>query len=180
MRILASLDHPHIINYKEAFFDDPSQTLCVVMEIAEDGDLLKKTKYHIQNKSYFTENEIWKALIHMTKGLKALHDMDILHRDLKCANVFCAADGTLKLGDLNVSKVTRKVMARTQTGTPYYTSPEVWKEKPYDSKCDIWSLGCVIYEMASLSPPFRAHTLKELYNKIQKGMFDRLPIFYSD
>ena len=150
------------------------------MEIAEEGDLLKKTQYHIKNKSYFTENEIWKALIHMTKGLKALHDMDILHRDLKCANVFCAADGTLKLGDLNVSKVTKKVMARTQTGTPYYTSPEVWKERPYDSKCDIWSLGCVIYEMASLRPPFRANTLKELYNKIQKGIFDRLPIFYSD
>lgn len=63
----------------------------------------------------------------MTRGLKALHDMDILHRDLKCANVFCAIDGTLKLGDLNVSKVTKRVMARTVAGTPYYTSPEVWK-----------------------------------------------------
>lgn len=71
-------------------------------------------------------------------------------------------------------------MARTQTGTPYYTSPEVWKDRPYDSKCDIWSLGCVIYEMASLHPPFRANNLKELYSKIQRGIFQRIPSFYSE
>ena len=70
--------------------------------------------------------------------------MNILHRDLKSANVFKSKVG-YKLGDLNVSKVAKKGMARTHTGTPYYTSPEVWKDKPYDSKCDIWSLGCVIY-----------------------------------
>ena len=71
-------------------------------------------------------------------------------------------------------------MARTQTGTPYYTSPEVWKDRPYDSKCDIWSLGCVIYEMAALHPPFRANNLKELYTKIQRGIFQRIPTFYSE
>ena len=69
----------------------------------------------------------------------------MLHRDLKSANVFLNKDDTVKLGYLNVSKVAKRGMARTQTGTPYYTSPEVWKDKPYDSKCDIWSLGCVIY-----------------------------------
>lgn len=81
----------------------------------------------------------------MTKGLKSLHDKKILHRDLKCANVFVTGDGVYKLGDLNVSKVLKKDLAQTQTGTPYYASPEVWKDKPYDSKSDIWSLGCVIY-----------------------------------
>lgn len=96
----------------------------------------------------------------MSKGLKALHDMNILHRDLKCANIFMSNDGTYKLGDLNVSKVSKRGMARTHTGTPYYTSPEVWKDKAYDLKCDIWSLGCVIYEMAALKPPFRASNLK--------------------
>jgi NIMA (never in mitosis gene a)-related kinase len=115
----------------------------------------------------------------MSKGLKALHEINILHRDLKCANVFCTKDGKFKLGDLNVSKVAKRGMARTQTGTPYYTSPEVWKDRPYDSKCDIWSLGCVVYEMASLNPPFRANNLKELYIKIQRGIFQRIPAFYS-
>ena len=62
----------------------------------------------------------------------------------------------VKLGDLNVSKVAKKGMMHTQTGTPYYASPEVWKDKPYDHKSDIWSLGCVLYEMITLLPPFRA------------------------
>ncbi len=62
------------------------------------------------------------------KGLKALHDMKILHRDMKSANIFLYKDGTAKLGDLNVSKVAKQGMLYTQTGTPYYASPEVWKD----------------------------------------------------
>ena len=65
--------------------------------------------------------------MHMTKGLKALHDMKILHRDLKSANIFVSNTGEYKLGDLNVSKVSKRGLAKTHTGTPYYTSPEVWK-----------------------------------------------------
>ena len=141
---------------------------------------MKKSNEHIKNKTYFNEAEIWKALIHMTKGLKSLHDMGILHRDLKCANIFVSNEGEYKLGDLNVSKVSKKGMAKTHTGTPYYTAPEVWKDKEYDLKCDIWSLGCVAYEMAALKPPFRASNLRELFNKIQKGIFERIPVFYSD
>jgi NIMA (never in mitosis gene a)-related kinase len=62
------------------------------------------------------------------QGLKALHDASILHRDLKSANVFLNRDGTAKLGDMNVSKVAKKGLLYTQTGTPYYASPEVWKD----------------------------------------------------
>lgn len=100
-------------------------------------------------------------------GLKALHDMKILHRDMKVtklyiinysilqsANLFLYKDMKAKLGDLNVSKVAKKGLSYTQTGTPYYASPEVWKDMPYDSKSDIWSLGCVCYEMCALQPPF--------------------------
>ena len=72
------------------------------------------------------------------------------------ANVFLSKDGTAKLGDMNVSKIAKNGLLYTQTGTPYYASQEVWKDKPYYSKSDIWSLGCVIYEMATLKPPFRA------------------------
>ncbi len=81
------------------------------------------------------------------RGLKALHDLKICHRDIKCANLFLTKAGVIKLGDLNVSKVAKKGMLRTQTGTPYYACPEVWQDKPYDHRGDIWSLGCVIYEM---------------------------------
>lgn len=74
-----------------------------------------------------------------------MHDKKILHRDLKAANIFIGNDGKYKLGDLNVSKVLKKGLAHTQTGTPYYASPEVWKDLPYDNKSDMWSFGCVIY-----------------------------------
>jgi len=70
----------------------------------------------------------------MIKGLKALHDLKIFHRDLKSANIFLAKDGTVKIGDMNVSKIAKKGLLYTQTGTPYYASPEVWNDKPYDQK----------------------------------------------
>jgi NIMA (never in mitosis gene a)-related kinase len=78
---------------------------------------------HIKNKTRFEEGEIWKAMVHISQGLRSLHEKKILHRDLKCANVFVTGEGVYKLGDLNVSKVLKKDLARTQTGTPYYASP---------------------------------------------------------
>ena len=95
----------------------------------------------------------------MVSGLKALHDLRILHRDMKSANIFLSKEGPAKIGDMNVSKVAKKGLLYTQTGTPYYASPEVWKDKPYDSKSDIWSLGCVLYEMITLHPPLRAEDM---------------------
>ena len=71
-------------------------------------------------------------------------------------------------------------MAYTQTGTPYYASPEVWKDKPYGVKSDMWSLGCVAYEMAALKPPFTAHDLQGLYRKVCAGQFKRIPMKYSN
>jgi NIMA (never in mitosis gene a)-related kinase len=120
------------------------------MEYASGGDVLKMVNTHIRLRHRIREEEIWKALYHITKALKSLHDKKILHRDLKSANVFITEDGKYKLGDLNVSKVLKKGLAYTQTGTPYYASPEVWQDLPYDMKSDMWSLGCVIYEMTTL------------------------------
>lgn len=150
------------------------------MEFAEGGDILKRNQQHLKNRTKYKEEEIWKSLVHMCKGLKSLHDKKILHRDLKCANIFITGEGVYKLGDLNVSKVLKKDMAQTQTGTPYYASPEVWKDKPYGVKSDMWSLGCVLYEMAALRPPFVATDLQGLYKKVCAGMFERIPMIYSN
>ena len=128
---------------------------------------------------YFDEMDILKILIQMIKGLKALHDLKILHRDLKSANIFLFSDGTAKIGDLNVSKVAKKGIGYTQTGTPYYASPEVWRDEPYDSKSDIWSLACVIYEMLTLHPPFKAESMKGLYEKVIKGKYPKINGRYS-
>ena len=89
-----------------------------------------------------------------------------MHRDIKCANVFLTTGRLAKLGDLNVSKITEKGLNYTQTGTPYYASPEVWQEKPYDFRSDVWSLGVCVYEMATLKPPFRASSMAELYKTV--------------
>ena len=115
----------------------------------------------------------------MVRGLKALHDLKICHRDIKCANIFLTKEGIIKLGDLNFSKVAKKGMLRTQTGTPYYASPEVWKDKPYDNRSDIWSLGCVLYEMLTLNPPFRAQNMNGLYHKVLRGLYEPIPSCYS-
>ena len=115
----------------------------------------------------------------MVRGLQTLHDMKIVHRDIKCANIFLTKDGVLKLGDLNVSKVAKKGMLQTQTGTPYYASPEVWKDKPYNEKSDIWSVGCVLYELTTLEPPFKAADMNGLYRKVIQGVYPPISSQYS-
>ena len=180
VRILASVKSSFVVTYKEAFYDENEQCLGIVMEYADKGDLYQKFLEFKKAGVYFEESDIFRIFIQITRGLKALHDMKILHRDLKSANVFLYNDGSAKLGDLNVSKVARRGLGYTQTGTPYYASPEVWKDQPYDSKSDIWSLGCVLYEMITLRPPFRAENMEGLYNKVIKGQFSKIPEKFSN
>jgi NIMA (never in mitosis gene a)-related kinase 1/4/5 len=98
-----------------------------------------------------------------------------MHRDLKSSNIMLNTDGTCFLADFNVSKVLKQNFLSTQTGTPYYASPEVWKEKPYDKKSDIWSLGCVFYEAVTLLPPFRAKDMQSLMKKVTTGDYEDIP-----
>ena len=123
IRILASLSHKNIIAYKDAFFDENSKTLNIVMEYADNGDMSQKIKYNLKNGLIFSENIIWNYLIQILEGLHYLHEHNIIHRDLKSANIFLTQEGIVKIGDLNVSKIAKIGMAYTQTGTPYYASP---------------------------------------------------------
>ncbi len=189
VRLLASIQyyiykyytyrHPNIIRYKEAFFEERSKCLCIIMEHANKGDLLNLILSYQKSGKSIPEGDIWKYLIGMISGLKALHDLKIVHRDLKCANVFLTKDGNVKLGDLNVSKIAKRGLVYTQTGTPYYASPEVWQDKPYDQKSDMWSLGCVLYELTTLKPPFRADDMKNLYRRIVKGIYPPIAAHFS-
>jgi len=180
VRILASVKSNFVVSYKEAFFDEKDNTLGIVMEFADRGDLYQQIVAHKKTAKFFEESDIWRIFIQLVKGLKALHDLKILHRDMKSANVFLFSNGCAKLGDLNVSKVARRGLGYTQTGTPYYASPEVWKDKPYDHKSDVWSLGCVLYEMITLRPPFRAKDMEGLFNKVCKGQFSKIPERFSE
>ena len=181
VRILASVNHPNVIGYKEAFWDDSGSTLNIVMEYADDGDLHTKIEKMEKEGGSFNEDLIWSYSIQMIEGLKALHDKKIMHRDLKSANIFLVKDKhQCKIGDMNVSKVIKEKVLKTQTGTPYYASPEVWNDNPYSFKSDLWSIGCVIYELCELKPPFHGKDLDELYENVCKGKPKRIKKIYSD
>lgn len=100
------------------------------MEYADGGDLNNLIEKKVVKKERFDENFIWKVAYDALLGLKVLHQSNIIHRDIKSANIFFV-NGVAKLGDLNVSKVMEGNFATTQTGTPYYTSPEIWAGKKY-------------------------------------------------
>ena len=180
IRILASIKSPFVISYKEAFFTDSDKSLNLVMEYADSGDLYRKIKHYKKYKLFFEEKDIWKIFIQITRGLKSLHNLNILHRDFKSANIFLFSTGEAKIGDLNVSKIMNKGLGNTQTGTPYYASPEVWNNSPYDSKSDIWSLGCILYEMLTLNPPFNADDFEGLYKKVMAGKYNKINSRYSE
>jgi NIMA (never in mitosis gene a)-related kinase 1/4/5 len=144
------------------------------MELCDGGDVLKKIEYCKLSGNPMKESELWKLFAQMMIGLKTLHDMHIVHRDIKCANLFLTKAGDLKIGDLNVSKIQKQGMMKTQTGTPYYASPEVWNDRPYNEKSDIWSAGCVLYEMIMLKPPFQATDMDQLFKKITRGAYPSL------
>jgi NIMA (never in mitosis gene a)-related kinase 1/4/5 len=149
------------------------------MDFASDGDLFQKITYYRKNKLTFTEQQVWSVVLGAVSGLAKLHEMNIFHRDIKSANIFLNKDGIALLGDLNVSKLAKEGLLYTQTGTPYYASPEVWNDTPYNSKSDIWSLGCVLYETLTLYPPFRASDMNALYKRVVKGHYDDPPEIYS-
>ena len=181
VRILASINHPNVIGYKEAFWEDKTSSLNIVMEYADDGDLQSKIIKMKNEGGFFKESIIWEYSIQMIEGLKALHDKKIMHRDLKSANIFLFKENHLcKLGDMNVSKVIKEKVLLTQTGTPYYASPEVWRDEPYSYKSDLWSIGCVIYELCELHPPFKGKDLDELFEDVCKGAPKRINKIYSN
>ena len=181
VRILASINHQNVIGYKEAFWDDSESSLNIVMEYADDGDLQTKISQMKKAGGLFSEEIIWSYAIQMIEGLKALHDKKIMHRDLKSANIFLVKDKhQCKIGDMNVSKVIKEKVLLTQTGTPYYASPEVWKDQPYSYKSDLWSIGCVIYELCALKPPFHGKDLDELFENVCKGDPERINKIYSE
>lgn len=137
-------------------------------DFAEGGDLMQMIKLHQKMKVPIREIIIWRYLLHIARGLDHLHSLNIVHRDVKAANILLTAEKDRALvGDLNVSKVAKDRFLHTQTGTPYYAAPEVWRDEPYDTKADVWSLGCLVYEMCNLMPPFIAKDMEGLYEAVQ-------------
>ena len=180
VRLLASINHKNIIAYKESFYNEKNQTLNIILEYADDGDLQTKIISKKNSDNIFEEKTIWSIFIQMVQGLNELHNKKIIHRDLKSANIFLMKNGICKLGDLNVAKVVENELLRTQTGTPYFASPEIWEDKPYSFKSDIWSIGCILYQMAALEMPFQGKNIKEVYYNLKNVNIPPLPEIYSE
>lgn len=176
-KILQSLDSPYIVGYHDSFIDE--EKLCIIMEYCENGDLGQFLK--ARNKQYVEENTVLKYFIEVCLALLYLHGKKILHRDIKTMNMFLTKDFHIKLGDLGVAKVLSQTssFAHTMVGTPYYLSPEVCQELPYNTKSDVWSLGCALYEMCALKHPFEAKNQIALIMKIAKSSYEPLPAVYS-
>lgn len=127
--LLSGIAHPNVVEYKDSFLAEDSKYLCLIMDFAPKGDVFARIKEWKELGTYIEEADIWSIVVQVWRGLKDLHSKHIVHRDIKSANIFLYEDGVVKIGDLNVSKILKDGMNFTQTGTPYYASPEVWMNK---------------------------------------------------
>ncbi|XP_030633271.1 serine/threonine-protein kinase Nek3 [Chanos chanos] len=171
--LLSKMNHPNIVAFRDSFQADGH--LYIVMEFCSGGDLLQRIRQ--QRDTHFPEDIILKWFAQMCLGTRHIHDKKVLHRDLKSKNVFLTDDGTVKLGDFGSACTlnSSKAYAQTYVGTPYYVSPEIWDNKPYNNKSDVWSLGCVLYELCALRHPFQARSWKSLILKVCRGSYAPLP-----
>uniref|UniRef100_A0AAQ5Y823 non-specific serine/threonine protein kinase n=1 Tax=Amphiprion ocellaris TaxID=80972 RepID=A0AAQ5Y823_AMPOC len=175
--VLANMSHPNIVQYQESF--EEGGCLYIVMDYCEGGDLFKKI--NSQKGILFSEEQILDWFVQICLALKHVHDRKILHRDIKSQNIFLTKDGTVQLGDFGIARVLNSTveLARTCIGTPYYLSPEICENKPYNNKSDIWALGCVLYEMCTLKHAFEAGNMKNLVLKIIRGSYPPVSVHYS-
>ncbi|XP_046728891.1 serine/threonine-protein kinase Nek1 isoform X3 [Silurus meridionalis] len=175
--VLANMSHPNIVQYKESF--EENGCLYIVMDYCEGGDLFKKINN--QKGLLFSEEQILDWFVQICLALKHVHDRKILHRDIKSQNIFLTKDGTVQLGDFGIARVLNSTveLARTCIGTPYYLSPEICENKPYNNKSDIWALGCVLYEMCTLKHAFEAGNMKNLVLNIIRGSYPPVSVHYS-
>ncbi|GFV65405.1 hypothetical protein TNCV_2638351 [Trichonephila clavipes] len=177
VEVLSQMKHPNIITYHKSF--EENGNLYIVTDYCDGGDLYSKIQ--VQKGTYFKENQILDWFVQICLAVKHVHDRRILHRDIKTQNIFLTKSGIAKLGDFGIARVLNNTseLARTCIGTPYYLSPEICENKPYNNKSDIWSLGCVLFELTTLKHAFEAKNIKNLVFKIIKGSLPQIPDMYS-
>eukprot|EP00667_Euglena_gracilis_P005235 EG_transcript_5268 len=177
IKVLSKLNHPNIVRYLTHF--EENSMLYIVMEYADGGDLDSRIK--AQRGQPFKEDAIMHYFVQVCMALKHLHDRKTLHRDLKGQNIFLTSTNVVKLGDFGISTIlmNTNAQARTMCGTPYYFSPELCQNRPYNNKSDVWSLGCILYELTTLKHAFEGQNMKGLLQKIVRGNYPPVSPGYS-
>ncbi|XP_068090588.1 serine/threonine-protein kinase Nek11 [Hyperolius riggenbachi] len=177
-QLLSKLDHPAIVKFHASFLENAS--FCIITEFCEGRDLDCKIQEYKENGDVVPESQATEWFIQLMLGVNYMHERRILHRDLKAKNIFLKAN-LLKIGDFGVSRLLMgsSDLATTFTGTPYYMSPEALKHQGYDSKSDIWSVGCILHEICCLEHAFTGHSFLTVVLKIVEGPTPSLPDRYS-
>lgn len=204
-QILKSLHHPNIVEVTSCEENTRDKLLYMYMEYCDGGDLSDVIKTFKDNNQRIPETLVWQVFTQLLLALYRCHNgadippvahifqntphsappkpsQTVIHRDIKPENVFFLSDKyTVKLGDFGLAKALSSHTQFTQTyvGTPYYMPPELIREQAYNPVCDIWSLGCVIYEMCALKPPFTAKSHAQLQERIQFEDPAPIPSIYS-
>ena len=178
-RMLSRLASPYVIQYLDSFVE--ADTLNILMEYASGGTVHSLLRRDGSKPKALAESEIWPLFLRSLAGLAHVHRAKIIHRDIKSLNLFLDGKGRVKLGDLGVARALshESNFARTIVGTPYYLSPELCEDKPYNERSDIWALGVVLYEMMTGQHPFNAQNEGALIRKIMRGVYDTPPPHFS-
>eukprot|EP00347_Sterkiella_histriomuscorum_P020114 403339050 len=175
VKLLEKLQHDFIIRYIESFIEQ--NEMFIVVEWAEKGDLKYLVRQAAARQQFLEERRVWNYLWQIASALRHMFQVRIMHRDLKPANIFIDANDNLKLGDLGLGRdfTSQTMEAYSRVGTPLYMSPEVLQGSGYDFKSDVWSLGCITYELCALKSPFKDETKKmslyDLFTKINQGVY---------
>uniref|UniRef100_A0A9R1SD00 non-specific serine/threonine protein kinase n=2 Tax=Cyprinus carpio TaxID=7962 RepID=A0A9R1SD00_CYPCA len=159
--IMRGLKHPNIVLLLDSF--ETEREVVVVTEYAE-GELFQI----LEDDGSLPENQVREIACQLVSALYYLHSHRILHRDMKPQNILLGKGGVVKLCDFGFARAmsVSTLVLTSIKGTPLYMSPELVEEKPYDHSADLWSLGCILYELHTGAPPFYTNSIFQLVQLI--------------